>query len=79
MCLSGMPRESETGQSETERLCEGAYGGNGCLLRGWSNSGCDTKKGSQVCVVGEQMNRHGEGRVSQFCCCIRLDYHKGNI
>lgn len=36
-----------------------------------------TDKGGQVCVVGERLYRHGEGRLSQFCGCIRLDYHRG--
>lgn len=32
--VSEVPRESETGQGETEWLCEGAHSGNHCLLGG---------------------------------------------
>lgn len=32
--VSEVPQESETGQGETEQLCEGAHSGNCCLLGG---------------------------------------------
>lgn len=62
--VSEVPQESETGQGETEQLCEGAHSGNCCLLGGRGHGTKEdyhARKGIR--------SRLGSGRRESFRSC----------